>query len=102
MELECKSLRIWICTEATIPTALPLVKELTTGQTKVTSKVTSSTVSEKAKGSGKKDQENAISTKATTRIIKNGDTVNSHGKVVTSTKEIMKEMCGVATEKCTG
>lgn len=82
--------------------ALLLVKELTTGQTRATSKVTSSMVSEKAKVSGKKDQENAISTKETTRTIKNGDMVNLHGKAATSTKEIMKEMYAVATEKCIG
>lgn len=58
--------------------------------------------SEKAKDSGKKGQENAISTKEATRTIKNGDTANSHGKVATSTREIMKEMCAVAMEKCTG
>ena len=40
--------------------------------------------------------------KEATRMIKSGDTVNSHGKVAISTREIMKEMCGVAMEKCTG
>lgn len=58
--------------------------------------------SEKAKDSGKKDQENAISTKEATRTTKNGDTVNLLGKVAIFTREIMKEMCAVAMEKCTG
>lgn len=102
MELEWKSLQTWICTEVIIPTARLLVKGLTTGPIKVTSKATSLMASEKAKDSGKKDQENAINTKEATRTIKSGDTANSHGKVATSTREIMKEMYAAAMEKCTG
>lgn len=41
MELGWKSLQTWTCTEVIIPTARLLVKGLTTGPIKVTSKVTS-------------------------------------------------------------
>ena len=58
--------------------------------------------SEKAKDYGKKEQENATNTKETTKTTKNGDMANSHGKVVTFTKEIMKEMYAAVMEKCTG
>lgn len=55
-----------------------------------------------ARDSGKKVQEIATNTKETTRTTKNGDTVNSHGKVATSTRAIMKETYVVDMERCTG
>lgn len=73
-----------------------------TGKTRATSRATSPTAFEPAKGFGNVPLASPTNTKASTKTTKNGVTVSSHGPTATFSKETTKAISEMAMAKCTG
>jgi hypothetical protein len=80
----------------------PVVMESITGKTKAISRDTFRMVYEQDKDFGRDQLAIQISTKASTKMIKNGVTESSHGPTVMCLRETTKVIFATDMDKCTG
>ena len=102
MEKESNDLLMAIFTKGFLKMIGRVVMENTTGRTKAISRDIFPTVCEWDKVYGKRTLEILISTRVNTKMIRNGASEYLLGLMEMYIKEVIKEICEMAMEKCLG